>query len=555
MIEDRLRYLGSSKTITNKIPQIIEAFVTFYGEERRSEIEEKLKNVLLLKFNTTYALGENIRKVKESILREVYGLDEDEGSLINVPYLIKFLQKEDITIYNLLNAQMKELVFGDANISAVDALKRFKAGEYPKLNQFLDKYNEIVPLLKPYEELIDREDVKRGKIREKYYKILVDEFSYLIPKEELVSYQRIEFPGEVMKSYFGWSINDNGHCFDNQSEKKLNDESTPDYRKESIIDDRIRFLKNNGYDFMSYEEALKDSRCLAFIEKSRIVCEKIAQRESELFKRQSIEMVESLEDYQTLRKEIDAHNYLNKDDPLGPFIYESFGISCCQANYIFDGKKIILSPIILINIATTEPDCTIIHELNHAFEYHTIDVNHNGCTNMCGWEYDEIEFKQQHEYSQLKYQGISRENELLSEYVNDRIAQEITDIMHNQGNYIFKKTRGDNTSSYIAMNFLLDTFYHEFKEYIVQSRSNGNINYLYEKIGKDNFDALNGLVNEVYKKIGLAFGLDLALEDYIKNRQTENTRIIKDYLIRRDTIINGMRNHLQSNKDSSTFRR
>ena len=42
MIEDRLRYLGSSETITDKLPQIIEAFVIFYGEERRNEIEEKL---------------------------------------------------------------------------------------------------------------------------------------------------------------------------------------------------------------------------------------------------------------------------------------------------------------------------------------------------------------------------------------------------------------------------------------------------------------------------------------------------------------------------------
>lgn len=550
MTEDRLRYLGSSETITDKLDQIIQAFVTFYGEERKSEIEQKLKNVLILRFNTTYALAMNIRKVKESILREVYGLGEDEGSLINVPYLIKFLQKEDITTYDLLNMQMKELVFGDANLSADEALKKYKIGEYPKLNEFLDRYNEILPVLKPYEKLIDREDAKRGEIREKYYKVLVDEFSDLIPKEELDFYHLIGFPDKVMKSYFDWSIDGNGHCFDNKSEVLLNDESTSRIKKDSVIRDRMAFLRDNGYDFMTYEEALNDPKCLSFIEKSKIVCEKIAQRKSELFKKQTIEMIESLEDYQALRKEIDSHNYLDKDDPLGPFVYESFGISCYQANYTFDGEHFILSPIVLINSGTTEPDCTIIHELNHAFEYHTIDVNYEGCTNMCGWEYHSMKFKQQQDNSKLKYQGISRENELLNEYINDRIAQEITDIMHGQGNYIFRKTRGDNTSNYMAMDFLLDAFYREFREYIIPSRSNGNIGYLYEKIGKDNFTALNSLVNEIYKKFGLEYGLNLALEDYEENRQTDNAKIIRDYLLRRDVIINKMKNNLEISKTS-----
>ena len=157
--------------------------------------------------------------------------------------------------------------------------------------------------------------------------------------------------------------------------------------------------------------------------------------------------------------------------------------------------------------------------------------------------------------TQKLYSGISRKYELINEYVNDRIAQEITDIMHEQGNYIYSKTRGDDTSSYIMMSFLLEEFYQRFRDTIIASRSNGNINYLYDNVGKDNFEALNNLVNECYEKFGLGVSIEFALANYYDNKPTENASVIKDFIARRDAILDDMEKHMQVGVTQGNFSR
>ena len=78
MLETNLKRLESSEIITSKLDQIIEAFVSFYGESHRSEIETRLRNTQILKFSSVFTLSENIRKVKESILKELYDISEDK---------------------------------------------------------------------------------------------------------------------------------------------------------------------------------------------------------------------------------------------------------------------------------------------------------------------------------------------------------------------------------------------------------------------------------------------------------------------------------------------
>ena len=63
MLETNLKRLESSEIITSKLDQIIEAFVSFYGESHRSEIETRLRNTQILKFSSVFTLSENIRKI------------------------------------------------------------------------------------------------------------------------------------------------------------------------------------------------------------------------------------------------------------------------------------------------------------------------------------------------------------------------------------------------------------------------------------------------------------------------------------------------------------
>ena len=430
-------------------------------------------------------------------------------------------------------------------------MANFKNGKYPILNEFLKKYDEIKLILEPCEKIVDDENLKAAKIREKYYLLLLNEFSELIPQEEWESYKIANWPGPVMKSYFGNGLSNNGHCFDLESESKLNNSETPQYKIDSIIKDRLAFLKVNGYDYPTYEECLKDAKCKEFINNAIQICTKILKRKEELYRQLSVELVENLDDYKKCRKAIEEKHYVNKDDALGTFVYDSLGVSCCEPNYIFDGENFVMSPLVLINSGTIEPDCTIIHELNHVFEYHTIEIDINGCRSFCGWDTEYFKFKQQHDHKHTLYSGITRKYELLKEYVNDRIAQEITDIMHEQGNYILENRRSNDTSSYITMSFLLEDFYSEFKEIVIKSRSNGNIDYLYERLGKDNFEALNDLTNKFYKEYGLGAHAGSAIKDYNGNRSTCDATNIKRYIYEKDKILNEMRIHLQ-NKEVET---
>lgn len=551
MLETSLRRLEPSTLITSKLEQIIEAFVAFYGEDHRQAIEERLRNTQILKFASVNTLSENVRQVKESILKELYGISKDKYLGFSTDSLIKFLIKKDTFIFDYMDKDVKEVMFGDRAISAEEALTKFANGEYPILNEFLEQYEKIKPLLAPYEKIIDDENLKASKIRDKYYQMLMDEFRDLIPKEEFDYYKVLNFPGKVMQAYFNLSLFDNGHCFDDKHEEIINDEKAPDYRKKSIYDDRLRFLETFGYKYNSYDECLNDTKCAQFIEETRKNCQKIAERKAELYRLQTIETVESMDDYKVCRQAIDSKAYVNKNDSLGPFVYESCGVSCCEINFVTKDGQMILSPMVLINSGASDFDCTVIHELNHAIEFHPIEVDNTHCSSYCGWDYDHFEFKQQQEHEQLAYKGISRKYELLSEYVNDRIAQEITDVMHSKGNYILEAGRSNNTSSYMTVRFLVEKFYQEFRDIIIASRSKGNVNHLFDAVGKENFEALNDLVNAFYKKFGFGIAGQVAIVDYYHDRPNEHSETIKEFIAKRDEIIANMHTNLNKNEISN----
>ena len=210
-----------------------------------------------------------------------------------------------------------------------------------------------------------------------------------------------------------------------------------------------------------------------------------------LNKQRVIEIVTGLEDYRQCKSEIDKKDFVNKDVALGPFVYQS-SISCYEENYIksSDGTYV-LSPIVLINSGFPEFDATVIHELNHAFEQQTISVDEHGSISVTGWDKGNVVFKEQQEFSELSYSGITRDHELLSEYINDRISQEITDIFHNRGDYMLSPIRKKDTSLYMSVRVLAEEFFVTFKDVIIKSRSHNNIEYLYENVGKENFEALN----------------------------------------------------------------
>lgn len=207
-MEDDFKLLMPTSVITDKMDKIIEAFVKYYGENRREEITSKLKSVLLLKFSSTDSLKNNISKIKANLFRRVYGISEDSYLFFNYDEFFDLLEVKDLdtNYFPYLGGEIKEIITGSKDIEPEEIYKGFKEGKYPKLEEFLKLYKPLREKLKPYEEQVEREEEKEKELEDKYFEILLSEFSYLFNEEDIEKYHSIGFPPTEIVDYLGFSI-------------------------------------------------------------------------------------------------------------------------------------------------------------------------------------------------------------------------------------------------------------------------------------------------------------------------------------------------------------
>lgn len=528
MNEDKLHLLTSQAELMNKLDAMTEAFTDYYGEARRSEIEKCFRSLLIIKYTAPNSFRVKIEKYKSAVFNELYGAIVSSWHVDN---FIRDLYAKKLPDSDKLSSApfstVVKIILGDNYGSAEKVFNDFIMGKYPKLDELIDRIKEA----DDYDKLLDKYDTIAAKINEKYYTKLLTEFSYLIPSEEIKEYHETGIVGSVMRSYFDTSIYPCRHPFDETSEAVLHNPTSTPHKRKTITDSRLEFLSINGYEYNSYEDALNDPKCTLFIKKTMEVCHKIQEKKSELYCNQEQERITSYFDYQACEQLITRKHTVFSFLCFNPHIYNLYGTSLYEANYTFEDGKYISSPLLLIN--SEAHDHSIIHELNHALEYHTISVNKEGYTGITGWDYEEVNVgKTEEETGRRKY-------ELISEYINDVISTEIEDKMHEKGIYIIDMIP-EGKSNYMALDFLLKDFYQEFKEIIIESRSHGNIKYLLDYIGKDNFEALNDLVNKYDKEMGLG--------RVISAIQSSTVVQTKDYIEAMQQILANMREYSQVTK-------
>ncbi len=273
MTTDRMKLLGTSEVIRSKLDAIIEAFVTFYGEDRREEIENRLRSILIIKFCSPKSLEENIKKIKEGLLKDLLNIDDKKYIHIKMEELIEILETGKKCYFS---SSDQETIIGEI-IPNEEIHKRYKEGKYPQLEEFVKRFKEIQPILKPYEDFVAEENKKQKEIEMKYYDKLVEEFSYLIPEKDLESYKKRKYTLGSMPDFFGYSMKRKDNCFDDESEQILNTKEPSSWQVQSILDDRVRLLKKLGFEpnnkneniteEPTYEDFLKDEKCLEQIKK------------------------------------------------------------------------------------------------------------------------------------------------------------------------------------------------------------------------------------------------------------------------------------------------
>ncbi len=248
--------------------------------------------------------------------------------------------------------------------------------------------------------------------------------------------------------------------------------------------------------------------------------------------------------------------YIEESNQLGLMIDNRLSIAQAEfreeatsiiPNYRKGNKEIEPYPEVLIYIGIDheERDTSIIHELNHVLELHIQSLDNNNIETISGWDQFSINIKDTN-YIKMENHRSLRKYERFSEVINDLLALEISDILKQTKGSIFSIKNDDYKieSDYLKQEYIVKDFFETYKKEIISSRRNGNINIIFDAVGKENFDALNEIVKEDNETF--SWTERLVLKEHIKNNVDSNlVEKYNTFVRRRDAILEKMSAHYQ----------
>ena len=659
MIEYWEKRLNCKEQLRRNKQILIDAFVEYYGEDKRQEIEEKFNKALLIAYRapeTTKVILEKIGKIHSdeiisSLMKEIpsnwtkedlfstynienqilfpikkfkdfydkYKLGEEgrklaykEDAIETIQQVIPNFTQEDYAEiattriipqkYESLSLYVKNniLYLTDVSNAEKDYKRLFDMGKellqkidpnvsLDNIQQIIEhddvkaliKYAESLPQIlaeyetrmkkyEPYQkEAKEIEQIKRD-LDYKYYLKNIEENIDLLPEQEQKEFEMLKnnpskkyMLPEYLRFIFGYGLNGTSplEAFSEESEKILNNPNKPNWKKDSIKKDRVNFFKKNGIDLGDKYELYLENEAAKKIWPSFDRVAKFIKTKQQYLKEFRKELYTNQKKHKETREEIDTYHLLDKDDNFDETLYYN--------ETAFDGNKTFVSPnvritpngydslslvIICCNPQVTSIDHDIIHELNHLFELSLIKVDDKSHEEIFGWDYSTSQLNQTSSSEKNESDDEKkRQYELFNEIINELIAQEIYEKMLAKGKYIFDtketaKVRGKTSYEYTL--FLVKDFFYEFKEEILESRRNNNINIILDKVGKENFNELNSLFKIFYENFkGMEF---YRLVKSLNNKEdTEKTRIYYNLIERRNIILERMKNHSEKKELTS----
>ena len=425
-----------------------------------------------------------------------------------------------------------------------------------KVRECKKEYDEEMQKYNSYYEQVDEKVDLSTKLSNEYFKEFVLENIDLVPENDkeatLDALKRNNFYSlsDRVQSIFGNNILSNlsvpVYAFSTDAEDKLNSEKATQFTKSTIIKDRIRFFKKNGVDLGdNYEDYLESAEARSiWPSKERI--DALNESYNKIKNKYNNQLYTSLTIHKRLREEIDRLGLLGKDDGFDAAMHTN-PTTCVVPNLIDTPNGPELFPLVFVipDSDAKYTDHKIIHELNHIMELSIEKINDNSYDAICGWDNLSGNYNDTREDADTISDRKIRPYEQFNEIINEIIAQEISELMHNKGIVIVddpEKTAYVGCTSYERTFFIVKDFYKEFKETIIKSRRNGNIQIIFDEVGKENFDELNSLF-QVYKDNFNEFSFGRTLMERKEGKVTEGTKILEDILARRDKILDKMRMH------------
>lgn len=465
-----------------------------------------------------------------------------EEKFIRAKSLLNLIDK-DITLdnfsYYMDNPRIQEL----NNLAKI----------FPKIME------EYQTFMKKYEELYS--EVKKVKAEEeridnKYYKELLASNLDLVPEsylEKVQEYLSSSHDSSVLdyklRYLFGQTIKSTGYIemFGKDSEEILR-KSKDSWRASDILSNRIKYFKIHGIDLGNDYNAYINSEEAKKIWPSEEIAERFIKSKNEILNRRNIEFYSNLESHKQVRSEIESIGFLDKEDSFTAAAYTVNG-TALNPNIVKKDNGYELFSLVLVNCQNDngQIDHDIVHELNHLYELYLKYADGQNYSICCGWDISDERMNQEStkEVDTLNERKEKRSYELFNEIINEMIAQEIVEGMHKDGVYVFD--RPDNAkeryvTGYDKTKILVLEFFSRYRKIIFESRKNGNIQIIFDEVGKENFDRLNDLF-AIFNDNFSEFKYYSLLDSIDKKENTPQTRLFFDLIKQRDEILAKMEQH------------
>lgn len=515
--------------------KFIEEGYNFFNKKVKSVSKEEYLNIIKSGNIPKDVVGFNERQLSFYLDVNNYEKRYKKG-FDEVKFLLKQVDSE-ITFSNL-DKKLKNKRFQDLNQLAGDIL--FAKNIYNNFKAFFSEDFALMDYMKD----------QNNYLSIKYYKELVKENIDLVPVDkrenikEFVDDPKADYLDNFFCEYLFGSIyavdrDSTFMCFSKAYDKIINDDN--DYYGPVLKKERIEYFKLLGLDFGDdYENYINNPEVLkAWPNEDRFNC--FIKSRAKIISRYNDDYFNSIPFNIRVNQEIKDKSYIDLVTSFNSDLYDDKGQrTCINPNLIKDDKGFRINGLLLFNLDPSRLDYmdhVITHELNHLYELTFLGFDNDCYYAVSGWD----GMRQSLSDKVMKQEGDSsqkRDCELFNEIINELIAQEISDIMNNEmGVYVFDDPKDSNIkgfTSYEKLKPLVIDFYNLFKEDIINSRSDGNIQVIFDAVGEENFYRLNSLIKRYYEKFK---NFDYYRQDAIGKEDMDDYRDTYLSIIREKDII------------------
>ena len=523
-----------------------------FNEEGYSYTKRFFKDMTKIKYLTLKSVDQLPMKLHEIIEGNIsYYLDKSnaEKTFRNtykkcLPLLKKI--NPNVTFDNLGE------VFNDERVAHLLFMHQEASEQY---KQFLKDNEHVI-------EPVEKSDEIKSRLKEKYYLMYLKENIDLIPESERTPiYEYLDgktknfFPNTYIRTVLGYSLDTSLDLeyFDEKCDQILEDKE-PEWRVSNIQRNRMDYFKGIGLDLGSnYEAYVNDSECQR-LWPSKEMLKRVYESKNKFNNKFNNEYFESLEEFKAVRERIDACDLLDKNDSFNAKLLTDSG-TFISPNVRLTEKGYDTHSLFVINFKDLNSDTLdhhIVHELNHLYELALSKIDSKTYEMIVGWDIatGTLDEERNKEVDTINIKDPKRNYELFNEIINELIAQDISKMMHDDKVTVFDtpgNSRYQHTTGYEDYIELVYSFFHEYKDVIIESRKQGNVQVIYNEVGEDNFNEMNLLIqyfNEHFEGLKI-LNLRTAL---MKHQKNEMTDIYYEIIAKRDEILANMKQYKENHK-------